>query len=80
MSTFPMLQLRQIKFDAVCQETERNSTTQGLDRMARFVSPANWVIFISAECLAVLAIPSFFEIKESDWVGDLSDKNRICFF
>jgi hypothetical protein len=27
-----------------------------------------------------LAIPSFFEIKESGGVRNLSEKNRICFF
>jgi len=27
-----------------------------------------------------LAIPSFFEIKESVWVRNLSEKNRLCFF
>jgi len=29
---------------------------------------------------AALAIPSFFEIKESVWVRNLSEKNRLCFF
>jgi hypothetical protein len=32
------------------------------------------------ELPGVLAIPSFFEIKESGGVQNLSEKNRICFF
>jgi len=37
-------------------------------------------VVIGITCMWSLAIPSFFEIKESDGVGDLSEKNRICFF
>jgi hypothetical protein len=33
--------------------------------------------YLLASCLA---IPSFFEIKESDGVRKLSEKNRILFF
>jgi hypothetical protein len=35
---------------------------------------------VDADVLARLAIPSFFEIKESGGARKLSEKNRICFF
>jgi REP-associated tyrosine transposase len=34
----------------------------------------------SQQLISTLAIPSFFEIKESGGVRNLSEKNRICFF
>jgi hypothetical protein len=36
--------------------------------------------FAAEDLVGILAIPSFFEIKESDGVRMLSEKNRISFF